>query len=245
LLLARSTLGSPYDPDAFPPQSGRPEAGHASSRIGAALGGNTEDAGFLELSGYPSFHDLLSREDGYAPHSQIKLGDLRARVESPERQLRLERFAIADIVSLFTTTPLLHQPSWKVGVGWQRNRDLGCDYCVPFFLETGIGLATETRWTGRQVWFAFLDGSAEFDRAFESGHRAGLGLSAGLLFDVTDRWRAALTASRTAYTTGDAATVTRWALQQRFTLAKNWETRLDWSGDGNYREALLGLNWFF
>ncbi len=245
LLLARSQLGSPYDPDAFPPQSSPPERGHASSRLGAALGGNTEDTRFLELSGYPSFHDLLSREDGYAPNSQIKLGELRARVESPAHRLRLERFAVADIVSLFTTTPLFHQPSWKVALGWQRNRDLGCEYCVPFFLETGIGLATETRWAGRQVWFTFLEGSGEFDRAFAGGNRAGFGVSAGVLLDVIDRWRAALMASRTAFTAGDATMLNRWTFQQRFTLAQDWEARLDWNGDGSYREALLALYWFF
>jgi hypothetical protein len=208
-------------------------------------GADGDGRGFVELAVQPAFHDLLSREEGYAANSQINAAQLRLRYEEHPARLSLERIALVDIKSLLPLAAWVHQPSWKVALGWQRNRDLGCGYCVPFFLETGIGLATETRWAARQVWFAFLDGSAEFDRAFESGHRAGFGLSAGLLLDVTGRWRAALTASRTAYTTGDAATVTRWAFQQRVTLAQDWEARLDWRGDGDYREALLAINWFF
>jgi hypothetical protein len=132
-----------------------------------------------------------------------------------------------------------------MAVGWQRNRDLDCGYCVPFFLEAGIGIAAETRVAMRQVWFALLEGAAEFDRAFAQGHRAGFGLSAGLLLDVTGRWRAALTGARTAYTSGDAAMVSRWAVKQRYTVAQDWELRLDWSGVETYREAHLALGWFF
>jgi len=245
LLLARSALGSPYDPDQFPPQSQPPETGHASSRVTSALGANTDRASYLELSAYPAFHDLLSRSDGYAANSQMLLGDVHARWEAQDRQLRLERAALVDVFSLLPSTTLIRQPSWRVAAGWQRNRDLDCGYCVPFFLQAGIGMAAGTRVATREVWFAMLEGSVELDRAFERGHRAGFGLSTGLLLDITARWRAALTGSRTAYTTGDAATVSRWAFKQRYTLAKDWELRLDWSGTGTYREAQLALGWFF
>ncbi|HEX7928889.1 MAG TPA: hypothetical protein VF678_14935, partial [bacterium] len=150
-----------------------------------------------------------------------------------------------DLVSLFTNSALVVQPSWKASVGWQRNRDLGCDYCVPFFAEGGIGLAAESHLLTRQVWFAFLDADAEFDRAFEHGHRAGFGVSAGVLLDLTSRWRTELSGTRIAYTTGDAATVSKWEFKQRVTLGKDWELRVDWRGVADYREAQLGVGWFF
>lgn len=245
LLLARSTLGTPYDPEAFPRRSEPPETGHHSSRLTAAVGAGTDRTSYLELSGYGAFHDLLSREDGYAANTQLLLGDIHARAESRDGALRLERAALVDIVSLLPMTVLLRQPSWQVAAGWQRNRDLDCGYCVPFFLRAGIGLAAATRLAIREVWFAFLDGAGEFDRAFKADHRAGFGVTAGLLLDLTPAWRAALTGSRTAYTTGDAAAVSRWSLRQRYSLGKDWELRLDWNGTENYREAQLAVGWFF
>lgn len=244
LLLARSALGTPYDPQAFPRQSEPPETGHASSRLTTAMGGNA-DTSYLEVSGYGAFHDLLSREDGYAANTQLLLSDIHVRWESRYHALHLERAALVDIVSLFPVTPLLRQPSWQLAVGWQRNRDLNCDNCVPFFLRAGIGLAVETRLATRQVWFAFLEGATEHDRVFAKGHRAGFGLSGGLLLDLTPSWRAALTGSYTAYTTGDAATVHQWSLRQRYSLAKDWELRFDWNGTEDYREAQLAVGWFF
>jgi hypothetical protein len=250
LLLARSRLGTPYDPDAFPPQSTPPETGHASSRATLGAGGNTSKhngAGvrFAEAGGYGAFHDLLSRDEGYAAHSQILLGHLKVRSEEPDGRLRLERLALADVVSLFPLSSIVRQPSWKAAFGWQRNRDPACGECVPFFLSAGLGAAGQ--WAGwrREVAYVFLDGAAEWDAALANGHRAGFGLSAGLLLDLAAAWRVGLTASRTAYTTGAAARVTRWALQQRVALGKDWEARLDWSGTEDYREALLAVGWFF
>jgi hypothetical protein len=200
---------------------------------------------FGEVSLQASYHDLLSREVGYAPNSQINALHLRARFETRPQAWRLERFALVDIMSLFPLTPLIRQPSWRVAMGWQRNRDIGCDQCAPFFINGGIGASVESHLFRREVAFALLDGAYEYSRDFQRGHRAGFGLEAGLLIDLSDAWRVGLFGVRTRYTEGQRGLVGQAALRQRYSLTPNLELRLDWSGVAGYREAMLGLGYYY
>ncbi|HKI96878.1 MAG TPA: DUF4105 domain-containing protein [bacterium] len=264
LLLRRSRISVPaLEADTLPPQSLPPDKGHDSARLevagGAsrpapAPGAEPENLPFGQFTIQASFHDLLSDDRAFAPNSQIDLLQLRARYEtepSPTpgttgpRKLRLERFALMDIVSLFPLTQLNHQPSWKLAIGWQRNRDIGCDHCTPFFLNPGIGISLESHLHQREVYFLMLEGRAEFSHAFTPRHRAGFGLSAGVLVHLADWWRIGLIGTRTHYTAGDAGYVGQGRLESRFSLSRNLELTLDWSGVGNYREGKLGLGWYF
>ncbi len=150
-----------------------------------------------------------------------------------------------DIVSLLPYSALVQQPSWRAAFGWERNRDIGCEKCAPFFLEGGIGPAARTSVWRREVWYVMLEGSAEYHERFEEGHRAGLGIGAGVLVDLAEGWRAALTGRRIRYTEGDVGTVGEAALEQRFTVTRNLELRLDVRGVEAYREAMLGLGYHF
>ncbi|MCH9046946.1 MAG: DUF4105 domain-containing protein [SAR324 cluster bacterium] len=262
LLLRRSELTEAGPPPDFAPRTAPPEKGHRSARVGifggaSRTGGVSADGAgadggsqrqnqpFAELSIQPLFHDLLSRDEGYAPNSQINLAHLRVRYEEEPEEWRLERFALLDIISLVPFTSLIRQPSWKIAIGWQRNRDIGCEQCTPFFFNPGVGIALASRLHRREVYFALLEGSLEFDREFQSRHRAGFGASAGLLVHLAGWWRIGLFGSWTRYTEGQSGEVGTAALRQRFNLSTNLELHLDWSGVEDYREGLLGLSYYF
>ena len=245
MLLTRSRLGTPYNPDSLPPQGTPPDSGHASSRVTLAAGADGTGARIVEASGYLSFHDLLSGDDGYAPNSQILLGHLKLRWPDTNVQPQVERLALMDVVSLYPLSSLVKAPSWKIGLGWQRVRDPACNGCLPFFLTIGIGVTGQWDAWRREVAFVLLEGVAEWDTAMPQGHRAGFGLTAGLLVDLASTWRVGVTASQIEYSAGAAGGVLRWAFQQRVSLGKNWEVRLDWRGEAAYTEALLGVGWFF
>jgi hypothetical protein len=195
----------------------------------------------------PAFHDLLAKEDGYAPNSQIVAMTFRLRYEPDAEKVRVERADLVDIVSLFPVTRLKRQFSWKVRAGWERSRDLGCEACAPFILDGGVGLTGESHLLTREVAYLFLEPALQVDGLLERGYRFGAGGTAGLLFDVTADWRIELSATQRVYFAGvdEPARVESAALRQRYSLSQNLDLRLDLSGVEHYREVSAGLSWFF
>ena len=263
ILLRRSRLPVTYDSEAFPPRSQPPETGHRSSRVSAALGEAAGPRGtldpftpvkrrgdFLELGWYPGFHELLSDDRGYAPDSQILLGDTRVRYYPEWERATLERFAIVDAISLFPLTPEIRQPSWKMLFAFQRTHDRSCRDCVPFVANPGIGVSGEAQWGLHWVAYAFAEADARLDPAYLDGYRAGLAGRVGILVDLSKSWRAHLEAARSDYTAGQKGWTSQAALTQRITLGQNLELRVDGlylEGDRQpgYREIKVGLGWFY
>jgi hypothetical protein len=254
LLVRRSQL--PVDnanvPQPHPPPVS-PDLGHGPARFGISGGyrhsdedtTETYNQSFLELSIQPGFHNLLSAESGQAPNSQIDFLNLRARYETKSESWRLQNFTLIDIISLYPVSSLIQEPSWKINLGWKRNQDNGCDYCTPFILNPGVGMAFQSNIHHREVYFAFLEANLQFDHEFDSDHRAGFGATAGILFDVTEKGRLALSANRTRYTEGQRGYVTEVVLRQLFTLSRNTELTFDFKTVEDYREGKLGLGYYF
>ena len=164
----------------------------------------------------------------------------------------VERFDAVNIVSLYPVSPLATQLSWKARVGWERSRDLGCEYCVPFVVDGGIGFAVETRLITREVTFAFLEPTLQVHGMFDDGYRLGGGGSLGLLFEITPAYRAGLSATHTIYFAGHEdqtgtgkSVIESGTVRQRLSLGRHADLRLDWRAVEDYREASLGLSVFF
>ncbi len=265
LLLSRAAIpAAALPPEDLPWLTAPPDTGHDSAKFSVAAGaarilasngasngagsGNGRDTSFAEFAEFsvqPAFHDLMSRDAGYAPFSQINLLHLRVRYEREPAQWRLERLGLIDMVSLSPLSRLIAQPSWKFGLGWQRNRDIACGQCAPFFLNAGIGVSVETAVFDREVYFAMVEGSYEYSRHFDSGHRAGFGFSAGILVDLVEAWRIGIFGWRTKYTEGHVGTVGKAEFRQRISLSRNIELTLDWGRVENYSEGKLGLGIHF
>jgi len=252
LLLARAKLGYRRTEEPNQPAPKPPEEGHGSSRLFLGGGGNNSERGFYEAGFDTSFHELLAKEDGYAPNSQILGLSFHVRYE-PEPadgaggRVVVERADLVNIISLFPVSRLSRQFSWRVRAGWERSRDLGCAACAPFILDGGIGFAAETHVLTRETYFAFLEPALQVDGLLPDGYRFGLGGTLGLLFEFTPDWRVALTGSQTRYVLGvdEPVTVERAALRQRYSLSQNLDLRLDWSGVEHYREVMAGVSWYF
>lgn len=248
LLLQRSRL---REVDAYPdfePGSRQPQTAHKPSWIGVYTGRskmegeqNSEARRFSEINLKPTFHDLLSSDEGLAPDSQVNFMNLRARYEHEQGKWSLEEFTMLDLVSLFPGSALGRQPSWKLASGWDRPRDVTCDGCVPFYMRAGIGLSLGSSVIHREVYFAFLEGDYGYGRVYQDWNRAGLGLGLGALLHLNDWWRVGIFGSRIRFALKDGGWVGKAALRQSINFTKNMELRLDWSGTGNYREVMVGL----
>ncbi|MFT5220436.1 MAG: hypothetical protein ACI87H_002578 [Gammaproteobacteria bacterium] len=189
LLVQRSQLAADNakvpQPDTAPVS---PDQGHDPVRFGISGGyyhsdedsAEIDNESFLELSIQPGFHDLLSAEAGQAPNSQINFLNLRTRYEAKSESWRLQNFTLIDIISLYPVTSLVQEPSWKINLGWEANRDNSCLDCTPFILNPGIGLAFQSNLHRREVYFALLEVNLELGHEFESDHRAGIGIMKNL-----------------------------------------------------------------
>lgn len=245
VLASRSTLRVKPLEMSIEPFTHQPERGHRTSRIGLG-GGWREDEWFQELTLRAGYHDLLDPELGYTPDAHIELLALTLRHYEKRGQTRVERFTLADIVSLSPMDSLFRSPSWKVRARMETIRRENCRLCSNGNVNGGIGVAMESQLLRREVYFAFGEIEANVGGVFKRDHRIGPGASVGLLADLTDRWKILLSTSYLHFPLGEISDDFRISFGQRYTLQQNLALRFEF----NHRrdddtDAVLAVQAFF
>jgi len=244
VLFARSQLSVPATPLRYQPFSGPPDQGHNIIRAGVGIGWREREF-FTETNFRLAFHDLLDPEYGYTPDAQIEALSIALRHYHRRNNTRIDRFTLLNITSLSPVDSLFLKPSWKLDTGFDTVQRKLCRYCLTGRANGGIGLAVESRWLTRGVYFGFGEIVSEYGRAFDHGYRVGGGLSAGALVDITDRWKIAATTTYLGFAAGDKKPEWRVSAQQRFTLSRNLALRLDFNQRANRQDYLLNLHFYF
>ncbi|MBD0316566.1 MAG: DUF4105 domain-containing protein [Nitrospiraceae bacterium] len=244
VLTARSQLRIPSEPFTVVPFAKQPEIGHRTSRASMGAGWRNDDT-FEEVSVRAGYHDLLDPEPGYTPDAQIEIGSITARHYNRADQTRIERATLANIVSLIPIDSVFRAPSWKVNIGMQTIRNHGCRLCSNGFINTGVGGAVESRWLKREVWFAFAEAEANYSPAYEERHRIGGGGTAGLLADVTERWKVMATGSYLRYALGEQSDEIRWFVGSRITLTRNWALRVEYNHRHHDNDVVFSVQAYF
>jgi hypothetical protein len=245
LLVTRSRIKIPSTDTPILPFTDRPELGHSTSRVGLG-GGWRQDEFFEELSVRAGYHDLLDPDTGFTPGAQIELMSFSLRHYDRSDQSRLERFKLADIVSLTPMDALFQSPSWKINAGYDTVNRRDCRYCGNAYLNGGIGPSFETHWLRHEMYFAFAELDANYSHAFDENHRIGGGGTVGVLADLTERWRVLLSTTYLRYPLGEDSDNWRVSFRQRFTLQKDLALRLEFNHlDRHDNEAVLSLQVYF
>jgi hypothetical protein len=244
VLTARSRLRIPSEPFTVVPFAQRPELGHKTSRASVGAGWRNNDT-FEELAVRAGYHDLLDPEIGYTPDAQIELASIALRRYNRADQMRIERATLANVISLLPIDAVFHAPSWKINVGMQTIRYRDCRLCSNGVVNGGIGGAVESRWLKREVWFAFGEAEANYSGAYDERHRVGGGGTAGMLADLTDRWKIMATGTYLKYPLGDKSDDLRWFVGSRFTLARNWTVRVEYQHRDHDDDVIFSVQAFF
>ena len=244
LLIARNPLTVAATPVTVEPYATRPETGHASRRVGIGLGQRDRTA-FVELNARASYHDLLEPDAGYTPDAQIELLSIAIRRYEDSDRLALDRLTLLDMTSLPPVNALTPRPAWRLHAGWEPYPRPDCRDCAAFNLSGGLGLAAETRWPWRTVWFALPGLEFDYGNAFTGDYRAGLGLTAGALLQPAPSWKVLAGATWLDYRLGETGTALRAALQQNLALDQNWSLRMDWRYLEGSHEFGVGLQVYF
>jgi hypothetical protein len=182
-LAAGSVWPAPADTDI--PVSGRPDRGHGSNRFSLAAGWRENDF-FLEARIRPAYHHLMDADAGYLAGSQIDFANLALRWYPERQQLKLHALDLINIVSLSPRHPFFKPVSWKVDTGFiRRSFDDGNEH-LAYRLNPGGGFA----WgSGSKLAYVLFETDAQLGGRFRDGFALGFGGSAGLLRNVTERWK--------------------------------------------------------
>jgi len=249
LLLARGRVGVPPQDIDSRPGIDAPESGHPSFRL--ALGSGTSDqAGWFQtLALRPAIHDYLDASRGYPRDAALAMGNLALRFTERSRRLSLDHLDVIDIVSASPVDRWVKSLSWKVWLGVDNARELGCERadsdrqgwrCLYGGAITGGGGAARFGPEGRFMAFALVETDAGAGPAFRTGrrYRVGGGVEAGLVAEASSRWRFQMGGRQMFYLLGDTRQNRRAQVTGAFTVAPGLDLRLGTSVAGTYADVM-------
>jgi len=244
LFVMRSHPTARSQPVVIEPFVTQPDHGHGSLRISVGAGWRDRDW-FEEVAARAGHHDLLDPDPGYTPDSQIEVFSFRVRHYYQQNRFRLDQFTLADMISLSPLNALLPAPSWKVRAGLETIKRKSCDYCYNFDLNGGLGVAVETHWLRREVYFVFPEMDVNVSHAFAGYHRIGAGGTAGILANLTDRWKIMASGTYFRYPLGESSDELTTFFGQSYALQRNWVLRWEFRHRRYEDEAVLRLQAYF
>ena len=145
-LEARAEMTDPSPEVIFTPKEiehDRPDGGHSTARFTLGGGRQNSHGNFIEMGIRPAFQDLNAATRGYPRGVQIDLLDFDFHYRTQERQFRLERFNLAQVISLEPYEPMFQKFSWSVRAGADPIRDFECSDCVEYKLSAAYGYSLD------------------------------------------------------------------------------------------------------
>ncbi len=245
-LEARSTLGDTGDWRYSIPPPGRPDEGHRSKRLAAGLG-MLETQPFWEIRLRPAYHSLLDSDRGYKRGSQIIFLDPSIRYYPRRNVLALDGIDLIDIESIAPRNRFFKHISWKVRTGFYRRSPDNPREHLSWSLNPGLGRAYNLPLLG--LSYALLEGDFRIGGALAQSYSLGGGASAGVIKQLTGRWKAHLLARYLDYPLGDKTHDLRLRLGQSIMLGTNLGLavtieRNTQDDDSSWETKLSGNLWF-
>lgn len=181
----------------------------ASAGFGFREGKNIE---FLGIR--PAYHDIQDSSYGFLRGTQIEFGNFMFSYS--QDKLRVEEATILSIVSLAQRTEFFKNFSWRTKFGWDRD---SLDENADFLATLGAGYS----WGNKEAYIYFMADPLIY---VKSEPTAGIGTSAGLVFDKFKDANTNLEATHRWYDTGKK----QWLIKasQNFRLSQNLQLRFSY-----------------
>ena len=244
ILLERSKLKHKRQDTEVTRFSDPPETAHGTDQLRLGVGLNDDEL-FQEIAYHPSLHDLMAREVGYKKNSQFLFLDIAARYYYESKRYRLDRLRFLDIVSLTPFEPILKKPSWKINLGFDTIRDLDCDYCNSFKGNMGYGYSYKPDYQSPYILFVMAELEAETSGYLEDNHRAGGGVSGGLLVNFGEDWKLQLSAEYKRFPLGNTSEYVRYDSKLRYSPLKDMDLRLEYQRFDQKDQGLFSINIYY
>jgi hypothetical protein len=248
ILSARSTIPVSESVLTPPPAPEKPESGHESSRVALAAGVRDEDF-FMEVSGRPAYHDLLDADAGFTPGSQIEFSRAGVRYYPDTGRFRLQEWELVNILSLAARDDFFRPVSWKFRTGFENRLFPGGSDALVFFLNPGGGMAWDIGPLG--LVHVLVETEVNVAGRYDPDYVAGVGLSGGILRQMTRSWKTLLTVRQMEGVLGDTSRGREFSaiLRQGISVSRRWAIFLDAgrtvSPGLHYNEGKLSVNFYF
>ncbi len=215
-----------------------PEKGHKPNRLGIGFGllkgadRSDDNAFFQEIRIRPTYHDLLSDDSGYVKGSQIEFTNLVFRYFPSRERVMLEKLDIINIISISERDKFFKPYSWKVDTGFSRKSLPGGKRALYYKLSFGGGYA----WNEKIFGTIYLMADSELDVSgrINNSFCFGLGGTAGILKEVSSRYKIHLFVRPLYFMLGDTHTGFEWKASQQFSISENTAVSLDFSGKDSF-----------
>lgn len=193
ILVQRARLGKQPERALNISRTTQPDLGHYSSAASISSGVR-EDELTTTFSYRLGMHDLLNRETGFEPFSQI---DFIAGAVSylPERnKFRFREFRFFEATSLYPLGYYDRKLSWKLSIRGEQMEKRSCDACQRAVVEGGGGLSVHL-FSENDLWYSLLLGRAAYSsQHFPKPWDLGLGTQSGILYRWSEKHRSQLEA---------------------------------------------------
>ncbi len=247
LLLARSNIPSVQVPARLPTPAVSPDQGHATGMFetgGLSEGGRR----YLLLGLRPAYHDLLDDERGYVKGAQINFLNLSLRYSQDQQKLRVNSFTMLDIVSLSSRDNFFKPVSWRFKLAWQNRIFPGATALDRLTLRADGGGGLSFQLGDNTQLFGLASMGLDRDRRFRDNYNLGVGLEAGLLSKLGNRWKLMLRAQHMRYQIAQRHEYNTLEISQRYHLSPHHALSLDWRQQRAYgkrlNSALLAWRWY-
>lgn len=234
------------------PVSTRPDRGHGSRRF-AIRQGRRGDAGYFGLEIKTAYHDLLNRDVGFVPFSQVDFPSVQLRWSPATGGIRLHEVDLLKIVSLPPSTFVERPWAWKFNAAYAPLSDTACPDCRGFQLRSAAGWAFQARSRDGAVEARpYLLGGLDLGAAtaLERILRAGPAVETGVVVRFGELWKI----HADAELVGDVGQAWRpWlhgraSVRAAFAGGEDWDVRLGlerFVGAGALSELELAGNFYF
>ena len=185
LLRQRSQITLPSPFSAVPQPQMSPEQGHASARIGVGLQTNKRATDKATFEWRAAYHDLLDSQAGFIPGAQISFLDTQLSIDT-EQQIKVDRLYLLDAMALAPSNRVFDSLAWNVRAGFDR-KTMNDKQASRWFIQGGTGKAWGR--SDKLHAYSLLATSISHGALTNYDLSLGLGIEAGLLYQVVDNHR--------------------------------------------------------
>ena len=245
LLLKRAGLGIKSPPLPDDPVSSRVDFGHDSALIGGALGYQSSDGPFVDLSWRPALQDVSANAVGYQQQMEVKFLDITVRKFAERQGLTLRRLDLLEVTSLHTDLPLITNYAWSFGFGGEDGFGFGSEAAhMRSFVQWGLGKAVAT---DDQRFLAYTLVGTDFGHAStpDNSWHAGPRIVAGMIYKVSSRLKLLARAEAARYFNPDPIDRIEQEASAVLTVARNRDFRIRVNRRSAFSEITLGVRQYF
>ncbi|MGC9403162.1 DUF4105 domain-containing protein [Vibrio genomosp. F10 str. 9ZC157] len=216
---SRIKVDSPFASVPVPEIS--PEQGHASARVGLGLQTSNNSTDKATLEWRAAYHDLLDSQAGFIPGAQISFLDTQLSIDE-DSNTRLDRLYLLDAMSLAPSNRIFNSLAWNVRAGFDRKPSTD-KLAGRWFGQAGVGKA----WGQADKLHAYSLLSTELSGGQLTQYDAtvGIGVEAGLLYQVADQHRIGLQGQYLALIDSNAEQNSSATASWHWTLNRHWAVR--------------------